>query len=35
MIGLVESSAKENINIDETFIKLAKVIHLLLAIFDD
>lgn len=24
MIGLVESSAKENINIDETFIKLAK-----------
>ena len=33
MIGLVESSAKENINIDETFIKLAKVI--LLAIFYD
>ena len=25
MIGVIESSAKENINIDETFIKLAKV----------
>ena len=25
MIGVVESSAKENINVEETFVKLAKV----------
>ena len=30
MIGVIESSAKDNINIDETFIKLAKVWNVIL-----